>query len=178
MDINPEDETSHTTLYQEAFLKYVENKYHTKHRCVPVNRLEPVPSSYLVTSAMASGSYQSSCAPYGLSSDDEEYVTPNNVAKTTHRQSDRTARLLTASKPYMNSPPEAPMNGGQINPNPNDYHSDSMDIISTYWIPGITDWWRQQEETHPKYADLSNVVRNIFSIIPRGVGVEASISLG
>jgi hypothetical protein len=72
MDINPEDETSHTTLYQEAFLKYVENKYLTKHRCVPVNRLEPVPSSYLVTSAMASGSYQSSCDPYGLSSDDEE----------------------------------------------------------------------------------------------------------
>jgi hypothetical protein len=74
--------------------------------------------------------------------------------------------------------PEAPMNRGQINPNPNDYHSDPMDIISTFWMLGITDWWRQQEETHPKYADLSNVVHNIFSIIPRGVGVEASYSLG
>jgi hypothetical protein len=28
------------------------------------------------------------------------------------------------------------------------------------------------------YADLSNVVRDIFSIIPHGVGVEASFSLG
>jgi len=27
MDINPEDETSYTTQYQEAFPKYVENEY-------------------------------------------------------------------------------------------------------------------------------------------------------
>jgi hypothetical protein len=26
MDINPEDESSYSTQYQEAFLKYVENK--------------------------------------------------------------------------------------------------------------------------------------------------------
>jgi len=31
LDINPEDETSYTTQYQEAFLKYVENEYCTKH---------------------------------------------------------------------------------------------------------------------------------------------------
>jgi hypothetical protein len=32
MDINPEDETSYTTQYQNAFLKYVENEYCAKHR--------------------------------------------------------------------------------------------------------------------------------------------------
>ena len=32
MDINPEDETSYTTQYQEAFLKYVENEYCAKRR--------------------------------------------------------------------------------------------------------------------------------------------------
>jgi len=53
-----------------------------------------------------------------------------------------------------------------------------MEIRSTFWIPDITDWWHQQEETHSKYADHSNVVRGIFSIIPHGVGVEASFSLG
>jgi len=53
-----------------------------------------------------------------------------------------------------------------------------MEISSTFWIPDITDWWRQQEETHSNYADLSNVARDIFSIIPHGVGVEASFSLG
>jgi len=54
MVINPEDETSYTTQYQEAFLKYVENKYCAKHRHVPVNKLETVPSSNLVPSATAS----------------------------------------------------------------------------------------------------------------------------
>jgi len=53
-----------------------------------------------------------------------------------------------------------------------------MEISSTFWIPDITDWWWQQEETHSKYADLSNVARDIFSIIPHGVRVEASFSLG
>ena len=63
MDINPDDETSYTTQYQEAFLKYVENKYCAKHRRVPVNKLETVLSSNLVLSTMASGSYQSSFDP-------------------------------------------------------------------------------------------------------------------
>jgi len=53
-----------------------------------------------------------------------------------------------------------------------------MEISSTFWIPDITDWWRQQVEMHSKYADLSNVARDIFSIIPHGVGVEASFTLG
>jgi len=53
-----------------------------------------------------------------------------------------------------------------------------MEFSSTFWIPYITDSWRRQEETHSKYIDLSNVARGIFSIIPHGVGVEASLSLG
>jgi hypothetical protein len=32
MDINPEDETSYTTQYQESFLKYVENEFCAKYR--------------------------------------------------------------------------------------------------------------------------------------------------
>jgi hypothetical protein len=78
----------------------------------------------------------------------------------------------------LNSPPEAPKNWGQINPNFIDYRSDPMEISSTFWIPDITDMWRQQEEMHSKYADLANVASDIFSIIPHGVGVEASISFG
>jgi len=59
MDINPEDETSYTTQYHEAFLKYVENEYCAKLRPVPVNILETVPTSNLVPSATPSGSCQS-----------------------------------------------------------------------------------------------------------------------
>jgi len=178
MDIYPEDKTSYTTQYQEAFLKYVENEYCAKPWRVPVYILKTIPSSNLVPSATAAGSYQSSFDPYDSSSDDEEYLTPNNVAERTPRWSNRAARLLTATRLYLNSPPEAPKNWGQINPNRNDYHSDPMGFSSTFWILDITDWWRQQEETHSKYADLSNVARDMLSMIPHGVGVEASFSLG
>jgi len=142
IDINPEDETSYTTQYQEAFLKYAENEYCAKHRRELVNKLETVPTSNLFHSATASGSYQSSFDPDDLCSDDEESLTPNNVAETTPRRSDRAARLLTAARLYLNSPPEAPKNWGQINPNLIEYHSDPMEISSTFWIPDITDWWR------------------------------------
>jgi len=53
-----------------------------------------------------------------------------------------------------------------------------MEISSTFWIPDILDWWRQLEETHSRYANPSNVLHDIFSIIPHGVGVEASFPLG
>jgi len=91
---------------------------------------------------------------------------------------DRATRLLTAPRLLLNSPPDAPKNLGQINPNLNDYHSDPMENSSTFWIPDIPDGWRQQEETRSKSANLSNVARNIFSIIPHGVGVDASVALG
>jgi hypothetical protein len=141
MDIHPEDETSYTTRYQEAFLKYVENEYCAKRQRVLVNKLETVPTSTLVPSATASGSYQSCFDPYDLYSDDEEYLMPNNVAETTPGRSDRSARLLTTARLYLNSPPETPKNWGQINLNRNDYYSDPMEISSTFWIPDITDWW-------------------------------------
>jgi len=99
---------------------------------VPVNKLETVPSSNLVPSATASGSYQSSFDPYGLSSDDEEYLMPNNMAETTPGRSDHAAHLLTAASLYLNSPPEAPKKWGQIIPNLNDYHSNRMEISSKF----------------------------------------------
>jgi len=178
MDINPEDKTSYTTQYQEAFLKYVENECCAKHQQVPVNKHQSLPSSNHICSATDSQSCQSSFHPYDFSSDDEEYLTPNNVAETTPRQRDRAAHLLTAVRVDLKLPPEAPTNWGRINPNLNNYHSDPMGFSNTFWIPDITDWWRQQEETHSNYADLSSVACDIFPIISHGVGVDASYSLG
>jgi len=60
MDVNPEDDTSYTTQYQEAFLRNVEFEYCAKRRGVLVNKLETIRSSNLVPSATASGSYQAS----------------------------------------------------------------------------------------------------------------------
>jgi len=178
MDTNPEDKTSYTTQYQNAFLKYVENEYRAKHRRTSVIFPGDVLHGNNFPSANASGFGPSSFDPYDLSSYDEEYLTPRSMAETTPWRSDCAARILTATRLYLNSLPEAPKNWGQVNPNLDDCHSNPMEIISTFWLPDITDWWRQQEETHSKYTNLSNVARNIFSIIPHGVGVEASYSLG
>jgi hypothetical protein len=49
-------------------MMYVENEYYAKHWRVPVNKLETVPSSNLVPSSTASGSYHISFDPYDLSS--------------------------------------------------------------------------------------------------------------
>jgi len=107
MDINPEEATSYTTQYQEAFLKYVENEYCAKHRRVPVNKHESLPRSNLIPSRMVLGSGQSSFDPYSLCSDDEEYLTSNDLAETTPGRSDRAACLLIAARLHFNSPPEA-----------------------------------------------------------------------
>jgi len=144
---------------------------------VLLNKLESLPSSNHIPCATASGSCQSSFDPFDLSSNDEEYLTPDTVAETTPGRSNWAAPWLTPARLYLNSPPEAPNNWGQINPNLNDYNSDPMEISSTFWIPDITDWWRQPEKTHSKYTDHSNVACDIFSIMIHGVGVESSISL-
>jgi hypothetical protein len=127
---------------------------------------------------MATGSGHSFCNAYELWSDNEEYLTSNNQGEWACRCSDHKVRLLPTAKLYLDSPPDATKNWGQFNPNINDYPSDPTAISSTFWIPDITNWWHQQEEMNTKYIDLSNVTGDIFSIIPHGVGVEASISLG
>jgi len=126
---------------------------------------------------MASESCQSCFDLHDLSNDNEEYLKPNNVAEKTPGWSDPAAHLLTAARLYLNSLSEAPKNWGHINPNLNDYHSDPMGSSSTFWIPDITNWWSQPEKTHSKYTNLSNVARDIISIIPHGVRVGTRFSL-
>jgi len=53
-----------------------------------------------------------------------------------------------------------------------------MEICSTFWIPDISDLWCQQEQTHIKYADVSNGEHDLFCIIPHGVEVESTFSFG
>jgi hypothetical protein len=143
MDPNPDDETSYITQHQEAFVKYVENEYGTKHRRFPVTMSENTPNNNNSSFAMASRSAQSSYDPYDLSSNDDEYLMPNNVAETTSGRSDHAACLLTAARLYWNSPPALPQNWGQNNLNLNDYHSDPIEISSTMRLPDTTDWWQK-----------------------------------
>jgi len=114
MDINPEDETFYTTQYHEAFLKYVENEYCAKHRCLPLTESDNIPNNNVSFSAMASRSGRSSYNPYDLFSDDEAYLTPNKGAEMTPGRSDHAAPLLTAARLFLNSPPELPQNWGKF----------------------------------------------------------------
>jgi len=120
MDINLADKISHTTQYHEAFLMYMENEYSAKHRWVPVNEHDTLLRSNHIPSITVLIFCQSTFDPDDLSSDDEEYWTPNNVAESTPGRSKRASPLSTATKLYLNSPPEALKNRGQINPNLND----------------------------------------------------------
>jgi hypothetical protein len=112
-----------------------------------------------------------------LSSDDEEYLTPKNLAKTIPRQKDCVSRLLTITRLFFYSPPEPPQNWEQINPNLNDTHSDLVEIDSTFFIVDINNCWRQPEETHSMYAEFSNASGTRFFIIQHGVVVEANFCL-
>jgi len=140
LHFNPDDETSNTTKYQEALLRCVENEYCAKHRCLPIIKPDRVPSNNLFLSTTHSGSGQSSFDPYYLSSNYEEYLTPENVAEMTPGRSDCAALSLTAAMVYLNSPPESPQNRGQVNMNLNDYQSNPMQISSTFLILDITNW--------------------------------------
>jgi hypothetical protein len=61
---------------------------------------------------MASGSGQSSFDLCDLSSDDDEYLTPENVAQMTPRRINCAARILGATRFYLNLPPKVPKNWG------------------------------------------------------------------
>jgi len=145
--MNPAHGTSYTIQYPEAIVMYVQNDYCAMQQRVAGNILDSIPSSNLLPSTTASRLRKCSCGSYDLSSDDEKYLTPENVAEMAPGQSDRAAILLSAARVHLNSLSEAANKGGQINPNLNDYHTDPMEICSTFWIPDITDWWRQHKET-------------------------------
>jgi hypothetical protein len=100
------------------------------------------------------------------------------VADTTPRQSDCTVHVLTAARLYLNSPPEAPKRWGKTNPSLNNYRPNLMEICCRFRIPDLTNRWHQQEDTQPKYTDLSNAARDMFSIVLHGVAVEPGCSLG
>jgi hypothetical protein len=53
---------------------------------------------------------------------------------------------MSAATLNLSSTPEAPKNWGPINPNINDYHSETVEISRTFLILVIIDWWHQQEE--------------------------------
>jgi hypothetical protein len=102
MHINPADETSYTIQYQEGFLENVENEYWAMHTRLLVIKSHNTLINNLGSFKMSSRSGQSSYFPYNLCRDDNQNLTPTNVAETTPGRRDRAACLLTAARLYSN----------------------------------------------------------------------------
>ena len=57
------------------------------------------------------------------------------MAEKTAGRSDCAAHVLAAARLNLHSPPESPLNWEKVHPNLNDYHSDPMEIRSTFrWL--------------------------------------------
>jgi len=156
----------------------MENEYCAKRGRMAAITLNNIPPGNIFPSAKDVWFGQSLFDPFVWYSDDDEYLPPKSMAESTPKWCDCAAPLLRATRLYFNAPPEAPKNWGQINPNLNDYHSNPMEISSTFWLPDITDWWCQQLKKHSKYTDLSNVAHDTYSTIPDGIGAEPRFSFG
>ena len=91
MDIYPDDETSYTTQYQEAFLQYMGNEYCAIYQPLSLSQPEMVPSNNLFFSTTVFGSGLSSIHPNDLSSGDKRIL---NASQCVHNNS-RAKRLHT-----------------------------------------------------------------------------------
>jgi len=91
MHINPKDETLYTVQYQEAFLKYTENEYWTKHRRMSVINPEHVPHRNVFCSALVSGVGYSCFVPYNFSGNDDENLSPKTMTESSSGRSNHAA---------------------------------------------------------------------------------------
>jgi hypothetical protein len=105
MDINLEDETFYTTHYQEAYLKYVENEYCSKQRCLQVIEPNSIPNNNHFPSTMTSRYSHSSSHPYDLSSGVKVYCITKSLAEKRPGSSYCAACQLIAARLYLNSMP-------------------------------------------------------------------------
>ena len=56
--------------------------------------------------------------------------------------------------------------------------NDPEEITASFWYPDVGGWWLKQETSMGEYRDLAKMARDIFSVMPHGVGVESSFCLG
>ena len=87
--------------------------------------------------------------------------------------------LMEVARKYINSVNADPAALGQHPPKTDDLKSDNpQELTAAFWKPDVTAYWREQEDSCTQYAPLARMARDVFSVIPHGLGVEASFSLG
>src|SRR5205085_11731697 len=76
-----------------------------------------------------------------------------------------------------------PVNIQSLQPEPLEVQDDLMsndpeEITASFWYSDVGGWWLKQETSMGEYRDLAKMARDIFSVMPHGVGVESSFCLG
>jgi hypothetical protein len=175
VDWNSED--SFTQQYRNAFLDYIDSTYCSNLNTAAVNKKENVNHDPFGPPVASTASGPGSLSdPLDLSSDDEMYYA-SQPAQTPGRLS-HALRLSTAARRYLDEPFVRPHQAGQVNPRLDDHLADPLASTDAFWYPDVLLWWKEQLDLHTEYAILAQVARDVFSVMPHGVGVEASFSLG
>lgn len=169
---------SYKSQYSNAFLAYWESNYVNNEdsrgmegdkkgnaglRNLRGNEVKPIPRIY------------------GLESSDEEDEPVIQEIHETPRSSSRKSLLMQQARQYLANP--------RINHELQQYRedypvgdemssNDPEEITASFWYPDVAGWWLKQETTMGEFRDLAKMARDIFSVMPHGVGVEASFSLG
>ena len=184
MNINPKDCESFTAQYTAAFMNYWEEMY-VAPQCAPKARMEDLNSGETKMDAMYNSSSTSrSASPdvayFSESSDDYSHGpdTPAYPPITSARDL-RQVRMMEVASKYINSVNADPAALGPHPPKTDNLKFDNpQELTATFWRPHVTAYWRVQEDSSTEYAPLARMAGDVFSVIPHGVGVEASFSLG
>lgn len=178
MNIDYRDPASYTFQYTEAFLRYWEANYILSNDSGKIKSEMGEEGAILFDDESQHTPDESI---YISDSDDmgfEESVRSTYPIITPARASQRD-RMKEVARSYLSTPPVNILAVNQYRPNIDDLKSEDPDEMTAgFWKPDIAAYWLHQEKVCGEYALLSRMARDIFSVIPHGVGVESSFSLG
>jgi len=182
MGKSSDDSDSYERQYCDAFLSYWENNYVNNLDSLEGNGTDERKKTRGGGSGRLLGNEGKQIPRiYGLDSSDEEEDDGNEDHRThsTPRTASRKSLLMQQARQYL-------ANGrANIQSWQHDYplgeeqmSNDPEEMTASFWYPDVAGWWLKQETTMGEYRDLAKMARDIFSVMPHGVGVEASFSLG
>ena len=182
MGVSNDNADSYTRQYSDAFLDYWEKNYviGDGEGTNEVKKEEFGGPLSDLGENVSIGKKGGGIKVYTIDSSDEdtdEEVTakPNS----TPRSASRKAYLMQQARQYLANGRVDPNTLPQNQPQGDDLLSeDPEEVTASFWYPDVGGWWYNQEKMLGEYRDLAKMARDIFSVMPHGVGVEASFSLG
>ena len=174
MGVGSGDQTSYSRQYSDAFLDYWEKQY------VDID-MAKIGKAKDVEQQLIPRTEKSIRRIYLLdSSDEEDDCQIQETIQCTPRTSSRKSHLMQQARQYLAN---VPVNIQSLQPEPLEVQDDLMsndpeEITASFWYPDVGGWWLKQETSMGEYRDLAKMARDIFSVMPHGVGVESSFCLG